>query len=485
MAQTNGSATRTTPSTKELTQRLQTLQEIMGTLTGRSALSSRLGTSHQGLRDIYKTLGYQDNISSNDMLKQWARQDIARAIVDRPVKATWQGDVYINEPSDEEETALEKEYKALEARLKLKSKFIRLDRLGQLGKYAVMLLGFDDSSPETWSQPVTAGKRKLNYVKVLSEQNAEISTWETDASNERYGLPRLYKIKLTKPGNTDSSTSLNVHHSRVVHLATDLLENDIEGEPVMKTAFNRLKDLEKLVGGSAEMFWRGARPGYAGEAEEGYKIGADVKQDLMKQIEEYEHDLRRFIVAEGVDLKNLEQQVADPKGHVEVQLMMISAVTQIPMRILLGSERGQLASEQDEDNWKEYIESRRAEEAEPYILRPFVDRLIKYQVLPVPLKGASDYQVVWSSLFVASEREKADVASKRAKALTEYAKEPAAEYHVPLQAFLQYFMQMEQQDIEQIIKVREAERDGMISEEDELEDELVEQEIDTDPETDE
>lgn len=465
---TNGTLKRTHPSHGELEQKLQALSE----LTTRIRMASRFGFSHGESRDLYRTLGYKQNLTSTDYINQWKRQDIARAIVDRPVKKTWEGPVFVSESTEEHETELERRYKELDRKLGLKTKMMRVDRLAQLGQYAILLLGFDDSNPMTWSQPVTPGPRELKYVKVVSQQHAEVSAWEQAQDNERYGLPRLYKIHLRKPGTQDSTVSLNVHHSRVIHVTPDLLEDEIEGEPIIKTAFNRLKDIEKLVGGSAEMYWRGARPGYSGKADPDYKISTDVEGRIKEQLEEYENDLRRFLITEGIDLQALQQAIHDPKGHVEVQIQMLSALTGIPMRILLGSEQGSLASSQDEANYKEYIQSRREELAEPGIIRPFVDRLIQFEALPKPIDEVEGYSITWSDLFTMKEKEKAEIGRDRAQALANYVREPHAETLVPFEGFLRYVLRMDDDEVDHLLELSEGQIEDMLQEEAEIEDQL-------------
>lgn len=465
--QNNGALKRTRPTNNELSAQIA----VLSALTARLTMAHKLGFSHQGVRDLFKTLGYPEQVKSADLVGQWRRQDIARAIVDRPTKATWQGDIAVNEPGDEDETELEKAYKILDTKINLKNKFMRIDKLAQLGKYAVLLLGFDDSSPETWSLPVTDGARDLLYVRPISEKNAEIHTWESDPANERYGKPRIYKISLKKPGTEEESVELSVHWTRVIHVAQELLEDDVEGVPIMESLFNRLKDLEKLVGGSAEMFWRGARPGYAGSAKENYKIDEETKKKFKKQIEEYENDLRRILMSEGIDLKSLDQQISDPKGNVEVQLMMIAAATGIPLRILTGSERGQLASTQDQENWKEYIQARRQEIAEPTILRPFIDEMIKREVLPKPQNEEAGYSIDWPDLSSLNDKDRSEIGKALADALAAYAREPMTEHHVPLEAFLIHFLNMEEDTVTNILKMRDAYLADLVDEEDDLENE--------------
>lgn len=466
MTRTNGTMKRTSFNGKD-----ETVQ-LLSAIASRLELASKLGFSHDGQRDLYKTLGYPKRITSKDLIAQWRRQDIARAVVDRPAKLTWKGDLSITEPNDEEQTELEKKYNELEENLSLKNKFLRVDKLAQLGKYAVLLLGFDDSSQDTWAQPVSEGERVLKYVKPISQDNAKIKTWEKEASDERYGKPRIYEIQFENPGVDQGTTSLKVHHSRILHVAFELLEDEVEGEPIMVAIYNRLKDLEKLIGGSAEMFWRGARPGYTGSAKENYSMGDDIENDLKTQLTEYEHDLRRFIVAEGVDLKALATQISDPKGHVNVQLQMVSAVSNIPLRILTGSERGELASNQDDNTWKEWVQSRREETAETAIVRPFINRMLKYGVLPEPQDTDLGYSVLWSDLTAMNGPERADIGNKQSEALSKYAKEPYSEQLIPLEAFLKFFLNMDEDTVKQIIEMRDAQELEMIAEEDDLESDL-------------
>jgi len=214
-----------------------------------------------------------------------------------------------------------------------------------------------------------------------------------------------------------------------------------------------LMDLEKLVGGSAEMFWRGARPGFHGKLDKDFTMTTDTKDDLQDQIKEYEHDLTRILISEGIDLDKLDQQVSDPDMHVDVQLQMISAVTGIPKRILTGSERGELSSNQDKAEWLSFIKSRREEFAEPNIVRPFVDRCVEYKVLPEP---KDKYDVKLQDLFAQSEKEKADVGKIRSEALSKYASSPMAEMTIPPDEFLKYFLGLDKEQIDQIIEAREA-----------------------------
>jgi len=107
------------PKMQALEQRLQNLSMLVA----RAELLSGYGSQYGGDRDIYEALGYKIDLTWDDYYVKYHRQDIASAIIDRPVEAAWRGGLSVLEVDDDKETAFEKEWKALEKRLKLKGRF--------------------------------------------------------------------------------------------------------------------------------------------------------------------------------------------------------------------------------------------------------------------------------------------------------------------------------------------------------------------------
>ena len=434
--------------------------KVFSEILGRFQLFSNLGLdSYSGNRDVYQALGYPKTITWQNYWSRYGRQDIAKAIIDRPVKASWKGDIEIIENIDKNETPFEKTWNEIYTRLKLKSLFIRADKLTGLGRYSVIFLGLNDTqSVEGLAKSVNkTNGLKLLYAKALSEEIAQIDTFEENSSNERYGLPLTYNITIN---SGDNSKTIKVHYTRVIHLVEEPLEDEIYGTPRLQAVYNRLVDLEKLIGGDAEMFWRGARPGYTGEVQPYYQMTAEMLEDLKTQIDEFENNLRRILINEGVKYNALAQQIADPLSHVDAQMQMISAVTGIPKRILTGSERGELSSAQDKLEWISYVTSRREEQNEPNILRPFIDKCIEIGVLPKP---SNPYMVRWDKLFSLSDKEKVDIGHTRALAMKEFSMGSIEEY-VTLDLFLKHFLNFDEVQIEEIVSNRER----AIEEEEEL-----------------
>ncbi|MBU0973846.1 MAG: DUF1073 domain-containing protein [Proteobacteria bacterium] len=440
--------TKTSSSIEALEKRLL----VLSTIANRAGLASRLNQqSFDGDRHIYEALGYPLELTFDDYFVRYDRQDIAKALIDRPVKATWQGPLDVVEADDDMETPLEKAWSLLQKNLKLKSVFSRLDKLTGIGQYGVLLFGMSDvKTEEEWKNPLSVGA-KLMYLKPLSEKSAQIESYVSDTTNKRYGLPFMYRLEVEE-SDKGATKSIQVHYSRVLHIVEDMLENEVIGTPRLKNVFNRLMDLEKIVGGDAEMFWKGARPGYVGKVDKDYNIDTVGEEELRNQIDEYEHNLRRMLVNQGVSFESLAQQVADPLNHVDIQIQMISAATGIPKRILIGSERGELSSSQDSDEWKTYIQSRREEYAELTIIRPFVDKCVEMKVLPAPKE---EYSIKWADLFAMSEKERVDIGKTRTEALKAYADSPMAEATIPPAAFLEYFVGLTPDQISIIEEMRE------------------------------
>ena len=131
---------------------------------------------------------------------------------------------------------------------------------------------------------------------------------------------------------------------------------------------------------------------------------------------------------------------------------LIACATRIPKRILMGSERGELASSMDEQSWLDMITARRQQHLEPTIVRPLIDRLIEVGVLSEPKEG---YTVIWPDLMTTSDKEIADVGKARAKALKDYL-DSGADQIVPPEIFLEKVMGFSEEDRERIRLILEG-----------------------------
>jgi len=445
---------------------------LSSALTSRSKLFAFLGKSFSGTRDLYTICGYPFNLEFKDFKARYDRQELAKAAIDRPVNSSWRKKPRIldGKADDPKETKFEEEFVSLEKRLRAFSYLKRADTLSCLGRYSVVLLGFGDGVD--LSLPVLPSTNlSLNYISVFSEETAKIVTWETEPTNERFALPVIYELVTAMNDGEAQQKAIRVHYTRVLHVVPEALESDIYGVPQMEGIYNRLQDLETIVSGSGEMYWKGARPGYGLSLKEDYDYDEDAKEDLKEELEEYDHKLRRFIRLQGFDITSLDQQIADPEKFLDGVIDLIAAGRNIPKRILMGSERGELASSEDKNNWNERMESRREDHIEPVIIRPFIDKLIDFKLLPQPLED--DYIVEWPEFEVPGEEAIVKNAEVATNAIAKYAGTPGIELVMPLSEYLQRFFGYSREDAEKMSEEYEAkieEEDMEIEEDNDLED---------------
>ncbi len=377
-------------------------------------------------RDINAACKYPLTITTQNYKDLYDREGIAARVVRIWPKETWRVLPEIYENEEAKDTEFEKAWKDIVKKRKVFDYLKRIDILSGIGRFGVLLLGINDG--KELSEPVAnigvngeavgTNKYELLYLKAFDESVVDIAEKEKDTKNPRFGLPTKYNIKFEDvQGNVTSSKTMTVHWTRVIHIADNRESSDVFGVPRMQIAFNRLKDLQKILGGSGEMFWRGGFPGYSFEMTPEAAAGnAVMDTDTIKdQMELFQDGMQRYFATTGVAAKTLQPNVADPTGHFDVALKAIAISYDVPYRVFAGSEQAQLASVQDKQTWNERVAERQNSYVTSFIIQPFVDRLIAFGVLP-----EVEYFVDWPDLNTPTDKDKADVAVAKTEAVAKY-----------------------------------------------------------------
>jgi hypothetical protein len=402
---------------------LTKLRAAASEMLNRAIFAGRAGLTFNGRRDIYEVGGYKRFLQPADFRARYERDGIAARIVESYPKATWRGsggELIENEDSSIV-TAFEAAWFDLDKRLKIWPMFQRADIMAGLGRYSVMFIGAVGNPEEPLPKPLRP--ELIQYLSVFGEENARIVDYDRDNKSSRFGQPIKYELIGLEPPTTGNSAfslptntqsvgaSRRVHWTRVVHIADGLLDSLIFGASRLQKPWNRLDDLEKVLCGGSESFWMQGDRGMQVEVDPEAAFEDEDKEALKNELEEYEHGRRRLVRTRGVTMTPLNGTVANFALPVESLFTILAAMVAIPKRILMGSERGDLASTQDRDNWIERVEDRRNEYAGPLVVRPFIDRLIEYGALPEP----DDYDVRWPSIHDMPEEEKAALAKTYAE----------------------------------------------------------------------
>lgn len=398
---------------------LSWMRTLASVLTSRMDIASRAGKTFGGKRDLYEVLGYQRTLTPEDYRSRFERTGVATRIVQTYPKATWRKGGLVTDElnlNPDEETDFETAWRALDDRLKIWPSFATVDTITGLGEYGLLLLGVRDGSKLDEPLLDKFKAEDLIYLSAFGQEDVEISAVSTDAEDPRFGQPIEYTLtRIGVPrGNTKARTparsTTRVHWSRVIHVAENLLDDKIFGTPRLRNVWNYLDDLDKVEGGGAEAFWLRAHPGFRASIDKDIVLGPTDVQDLKDQMEEFANQMRRTIAQRGIDFDVMSSDVADFSSPVDKILDLISASTGIPKRILMGSERGELASTEDKSNFDDRVSDRRDNFAEPVLVRPFVDRLVAAGALPTPIDGR--YEVFWPTLDTLDDNQKTTVALK-------------------------------------------------------------------------
>ena len=368
-------------------------RSLTSSMIDRLRLGHGHGVTFKGARDIYEACGYDKRLVLKQYRQRYQRGDIACRVIEAYPEATWRGtghDCVFDSEDVETETPFERAWNDLNKRLRIWSKFYRADVLAGLGHYSILLIG---ATGDYHTPLETASADDLLFLQPFCQEDAVITQWQEDTKDPRYGLPLQYQLRRVsvldrhnERGNAPMAEKFSrpVHFSRVIHIADGKLDDDVYGKPRLEHIWNRLDDLDKLLGAGAEAFWQRAHQGFQFDIDPEIEFEPEEREKFKTEIDDFMNRLSRVVRTRGVKMQAFGSDVARFDDNASSLISFISAATKIPKRLLMGSEQGELASSQDRDNWRERVQDRRTRFAEPDVVRPFVDRLVELGALPKP-----------------------------------------------------------------------------------------------------
>lgn len=411
----------------------------------RARFAAFLGKSHDGNRDLYAAFGYKRAVTPLDLYALYTRQDIAHRIIKAFSQATWRDIPIIrDEAGDSIETDADNfsqfahDVDEFLEKFHVIRYFERADRLASIGRYGLLFMGFAKGKPH---EPLNDGKNELLFLAPYSEIGVSINAWQSDPTSPRFGMPEYYTIQNISldQGTSTPTKSMRVHYSRVIHIAEILDQDEVYGIPRLLPVVNRLQDLEKVVGGSAETFWLTANRGVALWADKDAQLDEDQIKTAKDQLEAFAHGMQRTLSGQGMNAQVLGSESPDPAPNADKLLSLIAGAVGMPTRIMLGTERGQLASGQDENNWASRIGERRRTFATPAILRPFIDLMIRTGNIPEP---DGQWWPKWADTDTLPPDQRATIALSKTNALANYARTPGIDQIVPPAEFRVTFLEL-------------------------------------------
>jgi hypothetical protein len=283
----------------------------------------------------------------------------------------------------------------------------------------------------TIPNPAGTVVNKLLFMRPFPEVMARVASTEQNKLSPRYGFPKTYLV--TFNDNREGSLSLvdevgttcTVHWTRVIHIADNTVSSPFLGRPRIKSVLRNIQDLEKEYASTAEGVWQQAFPKMSLETHP--QLGGAVKineQALKDMLELVRNGMQKEMILRGLTAKNLMPGVVDPSPYIDKAIEAICIKIGCPIRIFKGSERGELASTQDDDAWNDRIKERQNRHCTPKIIVPIVDRLIQAKCIPEP----TSFKVKWPDLTSRSKQEKATTAVAITTALSSYKESELEDY---------------------------------------------------------
>lgn len=424
-------------------------------------------------RDIDKECGYLADPKPKHFKEMWEGFGLAARVVNLMPQACFSVKTDIYETERPRDTPFEKKVNALISHpdISLLRECQKADALSRLGEFGGIYLGFDDGSRPDRIAPGlnedgTAKPRRgrprateLLYMTAMDQTILTVKETENDQGSRRYGLPKMYEMVLQSKDSygTVNEKAQDVHWSRIVHVAECEGASKWLAIPMMKRIFPQLLDVRKILGGSAEMFWKGGFPGIAATVDPRFiEAGVEVNdEEVSEDMQRYLEGLQRSLVGVGFQYTQLSPGVADPTQHLMMQFQVIATSIGVPLRVFLGSEEAKLASGQDAKAWNSRVAERQNNYLTHKLIKPLINRLIYTGVVPPPknedVNGFPDYKVFWPDVARPDADETSTVADRRAASLMKYVTSKAYQVMQPSD-FLRFVLGYEAQEVAVIME---------------------------------
>lgn len=425
----------------ELTNGEQFLVNALADAIGRQRMLYAGVSGNTKRTKLWDEFGYPEHIGFDQYYRVYERNAVAHAAVHKLLDSCWVDNPTIVDGDEKEESKETSPWEATVTKLMQRHwpKIKDADRRNLVGRYSAILLQLKDG--KEWFEPVDeVAVRRLGdkaLVKLIPAWETQIKpgNYDTDTMSDTYGQPVSYNFNEQPVGDDGAygpMRSVQVHPSRVIILCEGSEdENMLSGVPLLRAGFNKLLDLEKTSGGSAEGFLKNASRQLAVQFEKETEIGTLVEQakaagysGLAEAMNDKVLKLARgtdsALVMQAGKADVLSVQASDPTPTWTVTANEFSATIQCPFTILFGQQTGRLASDEDKTEWAKRCNGRRWG-FQSDVVKRVIERFWTIGMIDPPKSG--EITLAWSDLLAPSEKEKianmqamADVATKTATA---------------------------------------------------------------------
>lgn len=365
----------------------------------------------------YTDFGWPTTLTFDQLYAAWRRNSIAKAAVTKTSRKVWQTHPFLLEREDaHDETAIEAEVRQRFGDLRLWQRVAEAERRSLVGNYGALILRVADS--KEFREPVdnvTGGLDALVEVIPAWENQLLVSEWDDDQRSETYGQPKMYQFQEVAVGQgaKGRGRSFSVHPDRVIIFSKD---GTIYGESLLEAGYNDLLTMEKVAGAGGEGFWKNAKSSPVLEVDKEAKLNEmaqamgvtmeELADAMNEQTEAWQKGFDKLLMIQGMTAKTLPVNLPSPEHFYAIAMNAFAASVEIPVKILVGMQTGERASQEDAREWSQTCMGRRSDVTVPTIME-LVNRLERFGMIP-----ERDWHLDWADLTESTMDEKIERAVK-------------------------------------------------------------------------
>lgn len=373
---------------------------------------------------LWDEFGYPDQVGFEQYYRAYERNPVAHAGVHKLLDNCWADNPTIIDGDEAREATKTSPWEKQVTKLLKKHwpKIKDADRRNLIGRYSALLIQFKDG--REWHLPVdrtlVGSLKEAAIVRLIPAWESQVKPgdFDTDTMSETYGQPVSYNFNEQPVGDDGTYgpvRGVTVHPDRIIILSEGSEdENMLSGVPYLRAGYNKLLDLEKVSGGSAEGFLKNAsrQLGIAFDKdtdiatlsnqakEAGFKDLGDALNDKVGRMN---RGTDAALVMQAGEPSVLSVAAADPDPTWTVNANEFAASIQCPFTILFGQQTGRLASDEDKTDWAKRCNGRRWGFMSA-VITAVIERFWTMGAIDRPVSG--EVTLAWSDLLAPSEKEK-------------------------------------------------------------------------------
>lgn len=369
-------------------------------------------------RSITQAGGYPHVITLDQHWDMAQHQGIGYNLAYGIVNDTWKEfPVIFDGDCDEERretnpTEFEKAIDETFERLDVPSRLKALDLAQRPMRYGAMMFVTSEAEGTTTKMPLKVNSIEyLQKINVFHEAQLQVATAETNPGSINYGMPIDYDVRVNVAGSTNEweTSGYTVNASRVYAFGEGALDGSIYGVPCNESCFEALMDIRKTRMAGAEGYFQNASNKYAVHLDNG-ATPADAKA-IAEEIEDFDDEISRSMLLGGGKLSLLQTTLQDPTNPWTIALNECAAAHSKPMTIIIGSQTGERASNNDLTFWNNVV-SDRCNSVGTQMITGFIKTLQERFNFPKP---TGKMEIVWRDFNEMTTEQKVDLNLKRAQ----------------------------------------------------------------------